>query len=156
MTYFFSICEPFGLDKLMWQLVCLSTQFSMFSPILDFDKNEQETSSEDPLPSLLLVYIYSWQVKPLRVASKIPVRIKNSHCHFLFNFQWIFLVHLSRRLKCTIVITYCSSSVRPSVRPSLTFHIFDFSETTEQNSMKLDRKQEHNILYQICVFQADQ
>ena len=61
-------------------------------------------------------------------------------------------MHLSRRLKCTIVITRCPSSVRPS----LTFHIFDFSsETTEQNSTKLDRKQELNILYQVCVFRAD-
>ena len=42
------------------------------------------------------------------------------------------------------------------VRPSLTFHIFDFSsETTEQNSTKLDRKQELNILYQVCVFRVD-
>ena len=67
----------------------------------------------------------------------------------------MFLVHLSRRLKCTIVITRCPSSVvRPSVvLPSLTFHIFDFSsETTEHNSTKLDRKQGHNILYKVCVF----
>ena len=65
----------------------------------------------------------------------------------------LFLVHLSRRLKCTIVITRCPSSI---CRPSLTFHIFDFSsETTEQNSTKLDRKQELNILYQVCVFRAD-
>ena len=64
----------------------------------------------------------------------------------------VFLVHLSRRLKCTIVITRCPSSVRPS----LTFHIFDFSsETTEQNSTKLDRKQDLNVLYQVCVFRAD-
>ena len=64
-----------------------------------------------------------------------------------------FLVHLSRRLKCTIVITHCPSSVR---RPSLTFHIFDFSsETPERNSTKLDRKQDLNILYQVCVFRAD-
>ena len=72
-----------------------------------------------------------------------------------------FLVHLSQRLKCTIVITRCPSSVvRPSVclsvRPSLTFHIFDFfSETAEQNSTKLDRKQDLNVLYQVCVFRAD-
>ena len=73
-----------------------------------------------------------------------------------------FLVHLSWRLKCTIVITRCPSSVRPSsvrpsvVLPSLTFHIFDFSsETTEQNSTKLDGKQELNILYQVCVLRAD-
>ena len=66
------------------------------------------------------------------------------------------LVHLSRRLKCTIVITRCPSSVRLSVCPSLTFHIFDFSsDTTEQNSTKLDRKQELNIIYRVCVFRAD-
>ena len=48
-----------------------------------------------------------------------------------------FLVHLYKRLMCTIVITCCPSSVHPSVRPSLTFRIFDFSsETTEQNSNK--------------------
>ena len=39
---------------------------------------------------------------------------------------------------------------------SLTFHIFNFSfETTEWNSTKLDRKQDFNVLYQVCVFQAD-
>ena len=50
-------------------------------------------------------------------------------------FSIFFLVHLSRRLKCTIVIMRCPSSV---VRPSsLTFHIFVFSsETTEQNLTK--------------------
>ena len=41
-------------------------------------------------------------------------------------------------------------------RPSLTFHIFDFfSETAEQNSTKLDRKQDLNVLYKVCVFQAE-
>ena len=116
-----------------------------------------------------------------------------------------FLVHLSRWLKCSIVITRCPSSVRLSVRrPSLTFHIFDFfsetaewiqrnltgskistsstkfvffgpigktkwppwpligwdifdfsSDTAERNSTKLDRKQDLNVLYQVCVFWAD-
>ena len=34
--------------------------------------------------------------------------------------------------------------------------IFDFfSETAELNSTKLDRKQDLNILYQVCVFRAD-
>ena len=69
-----------------------------------------------------------------------------------------FLVHLSRRLKCTVVIMRCPSSVvRPSsVRPSLTFHIFDFSsETAERNSTKLYRKQDLNLLYQVCVFRVD-
>ena len=34
--------------------------------------------------------------------------------------------------------------------------IFDFSsETTERNSTKLDRKQDLNVLYQVCVFRTD-
>ena len=34
--------------------------------------------------------------------------------------------------------------------------IFDFStETTERNATKLDRKQNTNVLYQVCVFRAD-
>ena len=58
-------------------------------------------------------------------------------------------MRLSRRLKCTIVITRCPSSV-------VNFHIFDFSsETTERNSTKLDRMQDLNVLYQVCVFPAD-
>ena len=83
------------------------------------------------------------------------------HLFGLSNFA-LFLVHLSRKLKCTIVITHCPSSVCLSVclsvrRPSLTFHIFNFSsETAERNSTKLDRNQDRNVLYQVCVFQADQ
>ena len=62
-------------------------------------------------------------------------------------------MHLSQRLKCTIVITRCPSSV---IRPSLTFHIFYFSsETVKQNSTKLERKKDLNVLYHVCVFRAD-
>ena len=57
---------------------------------------------------------------------------------------------------------YCDHALsvvrHPSVRrPSVVnFHIFDFfSETAERNSKKLDRKQDLNILYQVCVFRAD-
>ena len=40
--------------------------------------------------------------------------------------------------------------------PLIGWHIFDFSsETAERNSTKLDRKQDLNILYQVCVFRAD-
>ena len=36
------------------------------------------------------------------------------------------------------------------------WYIFNFSsETAEQNSTKLDRKQDLNVLYQVCVFRAD-
>ena len=40
--------------------------------------------------------------------------------------------------------------------PLIGWDIFDFSsETAEQNSWKLDRKQDLNVLYQVCVFRAD-
>ena len=39
--------------------------------------------------------------------------------------------------------------------PLIGWDIFDFSsETAERNSTKLDRKQDLNILYQVCVFRA--
>ena len=41
--------------------------------------------------------------------------------------------------------------------PLTGWDIFDFSsETDERNSTKLDRKQDLNVLYQVCVFRADQ
>ena len=48
-------------------------------------------------------------------------------------------------------VHYCDHAL-----PIVNFHIFDFtSETVEQNSMKFYMKQDLNILYQVCVFQAD-
>ena len=49
------------------------------------------------------------------------------------------------------MITRCPSSFRPS----LTFHIFVFYAETIRNSTKLDRKQDLNVLYQVCIFRAD-
>ena len=81
-------------------------------------------------------------------------RRENGHLKGILIFVISFLVHLSRRLKCIIVIMRCLSSIRHL--SSLTFQIFDFSSTTaEQNSMKLDRKQDLNVLYHVCVFPAD-
>ena len=41
--------------------------------------------------------------------------------------------------------------------PLIGWDIFNFSsETAEQNSTKVDRKQDVNVLYQVCVFWADQ
>ena len=104
-----------------------------------------------------------------RLLSALPVKsfkIAMSFYSSLVYMRHIFcgcflLVHLSRRLKCTIVITRCPSSVVRRLssvvrRPSLTFHIFDFSsKTAVWNSTQLDRKQDLNVLYQVCVFRAD-
>ena len=39
--------------------------------------------------------------------------------------------------------------------PLVGWDIFNFSETAERNSTKLDRKQDLKALYQVCVFRAD-
>ena len=54
---------------------------------------------------------------------------------------------------CDYALSVVGTSIRSS---SLIFHIFDFfSETTELNLTKLVRKQDFNVLYQVCVFRAD-
>ena len=51
---------------------------------------------------------------------------------------------------CHSALSVCLSSY------GINFHIFDFSsETDEQNSTKLDRKQDLSVLYQVCVFRAN-
>ena len=48
------------------------------------------------------------------------------------------------------------SKTRWLPRPLIGWDIFDFfSETTDGNFTKLDRKQDLNVLYQFCVFRAD-
>ena len=104
----------------------------------------------------MLLEVKTVMLKALFISPANKVWFKNSKS--LLSILLFFLVHLSRRLKCTIVITRCPSSVRrlSSVRPSLTFHIFDFfSETAGQILTKLDRKQVLSVLYQVCVFHAD-
>ena len=91
---------------------------------------------------------------PLQTKSICP-SVQRTLCfrwHQMRSAERFLLAHLSRRLKWANVIAHRPSSVRPSVN----FHIFDFSsETAEPNSTKLDRKQDLNALYQVCVFRAD-
>ena len=201
------------------------------------------------------IHSFTWNWEKRDTTSQKCLYIYRIVCILFFSNTFIkeaFLVHLSRRLKCTIVITRCPSSVvRPSVvvnfshfrlllwicwtefnetwqearsqrpLPSLCFSgrsekqdgrpglwlaetfstsplnllngiqrnltgskistsstkfvffgpirktrwppwsligwdIFDFSsETAERNSTTLDRKQDPNVLYQVCVFRAD-
>ena len=92
--------------------------------------------------------------------------------------MFVILVHLSRRLKFTIVITHCPSTVRPSLtfisiltlKPQdiilrnftgsknamsstkFVFFFYFFSATAERNSMKFDRKQDINVSTKFVCF----
>ena len=76
------------------------------------------------------------------------------YIYYFFKYFVVFLAPPSRRLEWAIVIGHRPLSFRPS--SGVNFHIFNFSsETNERNSTKLDRKQDLNALYQVCVFRAD-
>ena len=78
--------------------------------------------------------------------------LKHTWIYHQFICKWIYLyvfVHLVESLNCTIVITRRLSSIHPSV---VNYSIFDFSSVTaEHNCPTPDRKQELNVLYQVCV-----
>ena len=95
------------------------------------------------------------------VLSCYLVANENVPCMFTFLtcLVWIYVFSAPEPKAHVHYCDHALSVIRPlSVRrPSLTFHIFDFSsETIEQNSTKLDMKQELNVLYQVCVFRANQ
>ena len=111
------------------------------------------------MENICSIHVWRWNV--IKFGKTLFHNLNNgiSNDSKLYMWRFCFIVHLSRRLKCTIVIMHCPSSVRrPSVvrLSSLTFHIFDISsETAERNLTKLYRKLDLNILYQVCVFRAD-
>ena len=115
----------------------------------------------------LTTSINSWAdlVEKGHVSSKLSHAFSFSHRESECMFQYTCLQVLSSvspfsAPETKAQVHYCDHIiiVRASVvRLSLTFHIFDFSsETTERNSTLLDRKQDLNVLYQVCVFRADQ
>ena len=120
----------------------------------EFNKTWQEARSQCPLPSLCfsgrsekqdgrpgLWLADTFSTSPLKPLSGIQrnltgSKISTSSTKFVF-FGWI-------------------GKTRWPPWPLIGWDIFDFSsETAERNSTKLDRKQDLNILYQVCVFRAD-
>ena len=119
----------------------------------EFNETWQEARSQCPLPSLCfsgrskkqdgrpglwLAETFLTSLKPLKGIQRFLTgsKILTSSSKFVF-----------------------FRSIRKKRRPPLPligWDIFDFfSETAERNSTKLDRKQDLNVLYQVCVFRAD-
>ena len=140
--------------------VCPSVvNFSHFRLLLwnrwtEFNQTWQEARSQRPLPSLCLSgrsekqddhpglwLAETFSTSPLKPLNRIQrnltgSKISTSSTKFVF-FE-------------PIVKT------RWPPWPLIGWDIFDFSyETAERNSTKLDRKQDLNVLYQVCVFRAD-
>ena len=120
----------------------------------EFNKTWQEWRSQRPLPSLCfssrsekqdgrpgLWLAETFSTSPLKPLNGIQRNLTGSMILTSFT-KFVFFGPIGK--------------TRWPPWPLIAWEIFDFSsETAERNSMKLDRKQDLNVLYQVCVFQAD-
>ena len=118
-----------------------------------FNENWQEARSKRPLPSLCSGHSDKQDRRPgLWLAETFSTSLKR-------------LNEIHRNFTGSTISTPSTKFVffgpigktRWPPWPLICWHIFDiFSETAERNSMKLYRKHDLNVLYQVCVFPADQ
>ena len=117
----------------------------------EFNETWQEAKTQHPLPSLCfsgwsenqdgrpgLWLDETFSTSPLKPLNGIQRNLKESNIS-MSSTKFVFFGLIGK------------TRWRP--RPLIGWDIFDFSsETAERNSTKLDRKQDLNILYQVCVF----
>ena len=140
--------------------VCPSVvNFSHFRLLLwngwtEFNETWQEARSQRPLPSLCfsgrsekqdgrpgLWLAETFSTSPLKPLNGIQRNLTGSKI-LMSSTKFVFLGPIGK--------------TRWPPWPLIGWDIFDFSsETAERNSTKLDRKQDLNVLYQVCVFRAD-
>ena len=121
---------------------------------MEFNKTWQEARSQRPLPSLCfsgrsekqdgrpgLWLAETCSTSPLKPLNGIQRNLTGSKIS-TSSTKFVFLGPIGK--------------TRWPPWPLISWDIFDFSsETPYRNSMKLDRKQDINVLYQVCVFWAD-
>ena len=97
----------------------------------EFNETCQEARSQRPLPSLC----FSGRSvnKNVRLGRFLKKVAYCTRVHNMWPFGPLVLVHLTRRLKCTIVIMRCPSSVRPSVVNFSHFRLLLWNRWTEFN-----------------------
>ena len=116
----------------------------------EFNETWQEARSQRPLPSLLF---------RADQKNKMAVLASDWLRHFLlfirnfwteFNETW--QEARSQRPLPSLCFFGSIGKNKMAALPLIGWDIFDFSETAERNSTKLDRKQDLNVLYQVCDF----
>ena len=120
----------------------------------EFDETLQEGRSQRPLPSLC----FSGQSEKQdgRPGLWLAETFSTSPLKPLNGIQWNLIGSKISTSSTKFVFFGPIGKTRWPPWPLIGWDIFDFSsETNEQNSTKLDRKQDLNVLYQVCVFRAD-
>ena len=120
----------------------------------EFNETWQEARSQRPLPSLC----FSGRSKKQdgRPGLWLAETFSTSPLKPLNGIQWNLTGSKISTPSTKFVFFGPIEKTRWPPWPLIGWDIFDFSsETAEQNLTKLDRKQDLNALYQVCVFQAD-
>ena len=121
----------------------------------EFNKTWQEVRSQSPLLSLCFS---GWSEKQDgRPGLWLAETFSTSPLRPLHRIQRNLIGSKISRSSTKILLFGSIGKTRWPPWPLIGWDIFDFSsETIKQNSTKLDRKQDLNVLYQVCVFRADQ
>ena len=120
----------------------------------EFNETWQEARSQSPLPSLCFSGRSEKQYG--RPGFWLAETFSNSPLKPLNGIQQNLIGSKISKPSTKFVFFGPIGKTRWTPRPLIGWDIFDFSvETAERNSTNLDRKQELNALYQVCVFRAD-
>ena len=120
----------------------------------EFNETWQEARTQRPLPSLC----FSGRSKKQngRHGLWLAETFSTSPLKPLNGIQWNLTGSKISTSSSQFVLFGPIEKTRWPPWPLIGWDIFDFfPETTERNSVKLDRKQDLNVLYQVCVFQVD-
>ena len=121
---------------------------------IEFDETLQEGRSQRPLPSLC--FSGKSEKQDGRPCLWLAETFSTSSLKPLFGIQWNLTESKTSTSSTKFVFFGPIGKTRWPPWPLIGWDIFDFfSETAEWNSTKLDRKQDLNVLYQVCVFRAD-
>ena len=120
----------------------------------EFNETWQEPRSQRPLPSLC--FLGRWEKQDGRPGLWLAETFSTSSLKLLNGIQLNLTGSKISTSSTKFVFFGPIGKTRWPPWPLIGWDIFDFfSETAERNSTKLDRKQDLNVLYQVCVFRAD-
>ena len=118
----------------------------------EFNKTWQEEISQCPLPSLC--FSGRWEKQDGRPCLWLAETFSTSFLKPLNGIWWNLTGSKISTSSTKFVFFGPIGKTRWRPWPLIGWDIFDFSfETAEGNLTKLDRKQDLNVLYQVCIFQ---
>ena len=122
----------------------------------EFNETWQEARSQRPLPNLWFFFLADRKNKTAALASDWLRHFRLLLWNRWTEFNETWQEARAKRPQSSLCFFGPIGKTRWPPWPLIGWDIFDFSsETAERNSTKLDRKQDLNVLYQVCVFWAD-